>query len=37
MIYHIKEDPNSNQIFNWKNVQFILYLNKLFNKAEQNY
>ena len=37
MIYHIKENPDSGQIFNWKNVQFILYLSKLLNKTEQNY
>ena len=37
MIYHIREDPDPDQIFNWKNVQPILYLSKLFNKAEQNY
>ena len=37
MIYHIREDPDLGQIFNWKNVQLILYLSKLLNKAEQNY
>ena len=37
MIYHIRGDPDPGQIFNQKDVQFILYLNKLLNKAEQNY
>ena len=37
MIYHIRRDPDPGQIFNWKNVQSILYLSKLLNKAEQNY
>ena len=37
MIYHIKGDPDPGQIFNWKDVQSILYLSKLLNKAKQNY
>ena len=37
MIYHIKKDSDPGQIFNWKDVQPILYLSKLLNKAEQNY
>ena len=37
MIYHIKRNPDLDQIFNQKNVQFILYLSKLLNKTEQNY
>ena len=37
MIYHIRENSDFNQIFNQKDIQSILYLNKLFNKTEQNY
>ena len=37
MIYHIRKNPDPGQIFNQKDVQSILYLSKLLNKAEQNY
>ena len=37
MIYHIRGNSDPDQIFNWKDVQFILYLSKLLSKAEQNY